>query len=486
MRLLLSLLISLLILSPSNSEEATSGNLLPNAGTGQTNYQNSSGSIDGVNSATGWNLNGAQHLGNELEIEGTGTISANGSLVGIETTKATDGASFTTTTDSLDGGVRLNSTTEVQNCEWSGSAYACGQATNGRDSYSTTVTILDENNSALSTVTQNRNTDAGYYGNTFTYTDTVIYNDVGARNWNWEFSGLDGNSPNSTSLVGPNLLGAELTATLLDIQYSALPTTTQNELQSFEEEIFNEFKELKQVTEFLEFEEEFKFEEKFTMEEPKFIYEKPKFKEPKTFEIYESPQLKEEASKEQFQEIGSFIKEEETGSSQEQSPGFVEEGPQEPKSAEQEPSSIQAEQKSNEEVNTEKETQTQKEQTKEVVTDNKDNVSSDKRSVSLIKSMEKIDTQVKDISKNLQLKNLVKLKIMSNNDVLQEYANTQFYKPKDIYKDQIDIRDNRILYADSTLVSYTQNDPIFTKEKELFNIRLQKEKLLQEIKVLKK
>ena len=144
MRLLLSLLISLLILSPSNSEEATSGNLLPNAGTGQTNYQNSSGSIDGVNSATGWTLNGAQHLGNEIEIQGTGTISANGSLVGIETTKATDGASFTTTTDSLDGGVRLNSTTEVQNCEWSGSAYACGQHTAGRDSYSTTVKILDD------------------------------------------------------------------------------------------------------------------------------------------------------------------------------------------------------------------------------------------------------------------------------------------------------------------------------------------------------
>ena len=159
--------------------------------------------------------------------------------------------------------------------------------------------------------------------------------------------------------------------------------------------------------------------------------------------------------------------------------------PQEPQSVEQEPSSLQAEQKSNEESDTETETSTEEEQTTEVATDSKSNVSSEKRSVSLVKSMEKIDTQVKDIGKNLQLKNLVKLRIMSNNDVLQEYANTQFYKPKDIYKDQVDIRDNRILYADSTLVSYTQNDPIFTKEKELFNIRLQKEKLLQEIKVLK-
>ena len=159
--------------------------------------------------------------------------------------------------------------------------------------------------------------------------------------------------------------------------------------------------------------------------------------------------------------------------------------PQEPQSVEQEQSSLQAEQKLNEEQDTETETSTEEEQKTEVATDSKDNVSGEKKSVSLEKSMEKIDTQVKDIGKNLQLKNLVKLKIMNNNDVLQQYANIQFYKPKDIYKDQADIRDNRILYANSTLISYTQNDPIFTKEQELFNIKVQKEKLLEEIEVLK-
>ena len=55
----------------------------------------------------------------------------------------------TTTEDSLDGGVTLTSKTEVQNCEWIGSAYQCGQATSGQDSYSTTVTILDENDKNL-------------------------------------------------------------------------------------------------------------------------------------------------------------------------------------------------------------------------------------------------------------------------------------------------------------------------------------------------
>jgi len=98
--------------------------------------------------------------------------------------------------------------------------------------------------------------------------------------------------------------------------------------------------------------------------------------------------------------------------------------------------------------------------------------------------MDKIDAQVKDIGKNLQLKNLVTLKIMSNNDVLQQYANTAFYKPKKIYENQLNIADNRVLYPDSTLISYTQNDPIFTKEKEIYNIRLQKQKLINEIKAL--
>ena len=36
----------------------------------------------------------------------------------------------------------------AQECQWVGSAYQCGQATSGQDSYST-VTILDENDKNL-------------------------------------------------------------------------------------------------------------------------------------------------------------------------------------------------------------------------------------------------------------------------------------------------------------------------------------------------
>jgi len=159
--------------------------------------------------------------------------------------------------------------------------------------------------------------------------------------------------------------------------------------------------------------------------------------------------------------------------------------PQEPQTAEEEPSSLQAEQSSNEEEGTETETSTEKEQTTEAATDSKSNVSGEKKSISLAKSMEKIDAEVKDIGKNLKLKNLVKIKLMSDNSALESYANIEFYKPKNIYLDQIDIRDNRVLYANASLVSYQQKDPLFQAQKTLFEIRQEKQKLIREIEVLK-
>jgi hypothetical protein len=316
-------------------------------------------------------------------------------------------------------------------------------------------------------------------GGYVSYSDTMIIGANSVDNYNldlrYDFT--------DTSLRTNNHYGVDLKEPVLSVTYTENPvileTSIVENLSTFDNFLLEDIRTL-------DLKEDFKVEEKFKMEEPKFTYEEPTFKAPEKFETYESPQLKEEASTEVFQETSSFIKEKEKGSPQEQAPRFVEEGPREPQNVEEEPSSLRAEQKSNEEASTKTETQTEKEQTTEAVTYNKGNVSGEKRSVSLVKSMEKIDAQVKDIGKNLQLKNLVKLKIMSNNDVLQLYANIQFYKPKDIYKDQADIRDNRILYANSTLISYTQNDPIFTKEQELFNIKVQKEKLLEEIEILKK
>ena len=497
LKLTLSLLILLSITLKSNSEEATSGNLLPNAGTGQTNLQNSSGSVDGFNSTSNWTMSGTTYYPNEIEATGTGTVSANGSLSNI-TTEKQNGGQFTTTADSLDGGVRLNSTTEIQNCEWIGSAHQCGQATSGRDSYSTTVNILDANNNTLSTVTQNRNNDAGYYGNSFTYTDTVIYTGTGSRNWNWNWTGVDGNNVNATGAVGPNLLGAELTATLLDIDYTVLPLAIQSELVSFDDEISKEFKELEQS---------FKFEEQFIIKEPTFNYEEPKletFKEPvkmetKAFE--EAPPLPKMNPKEKLSSPGpTFTKKEESaGPPSQASNAPVQSVQKEEKEETFAPGNgststpqkeTQEEQISEFDDNEKNDTPTKTTESSPSPdsTDKTDNASSDIKGsskISLAKTMEKIDTQVKDIGKNLRLKNLVKIKLMSDNSALESYANIQFYKPKNIYLDQATIRDNRILYNNVTLVSYQQKDPVFQQKKKVFEIRQKKEKLIKELEVLK-
>ena len=463
------LLLSLLLINQSNAEEATSGNLLPNAGVGTTNLQNQSGSIDGINGSTGWTTSGISVFNRELEANGTGTVSSNGSLVGI-TTEKQNGGQFTTTADSLDGGVRLNSTPEVQNCEWIGSAHQCGRATQGRDSYSTTVNILDANNNSLSTVTQIRNNDAGYYGNTYTYTDTVIHNGTGARNWSWSWTGIDGYKPDSQSAVAPNLLGAELTATLLDIDYSPLPPAIQTELISFNTEISQEFREFEQI---LKFEKEIKFEQPLTLQEfkevPKFEINKkeaplPLEKAPMQTMLIENktPQPKEIKEKKELGGQGITSKQEMT-EEQESNPQEVfdesKDKDQEQKTAKQK---IGAPDKSDTASN-----------------DSKNNID-----ISLNKAMAKIDAKIKDIDKNLKFKNFVKIKAMTSNNLLEQYK-IPFYKSKRIYEDQINIRDNRTLYSTKTLLSYTQNDPIFAKEKQINKIRLEKQRLINEIQVLK-
>ena len=108
----------------------------------------------------------------------------------------------------------------------------------------------------------------------------------------------------------------------------------------------------------------------------------------------------------------------------------------------------------------------------------------DSVNVSLNKTMAKIDDKIKDIDKNLQMKNFVKVKAMMSQNILLNY-NVPFYKDNRIYENQPNITDTRILYANSSLVSYTQNDPILQKETQIQKIRQQKEKLLREIEVLK-
>ena len=93
------------------------------------------------------------------------------------------------------------------------------------------------------------NTDAGYFNNTYTYTDTVTHTGEGARKWEWEWTGIDGNNSNTTSPNGPNLLGAELKATLLDIFYSPIPPAIKTEMNEVFEDIGEEFEEIEKIVE---------------------------------------------------------------------------------------------------------------------------------------------------------------------------------------------------------------------------------------------
>jgi len=104
----------------------------------------------------------------------------------------------------------------------------------------------------------------------------------------------------------------------------------------------------------------------------------------------------------------------------------------------------------------------------------------------LVKIMDKIDKDIKDISKNLQIKNIIKLDAMASDQAsLSVYENVEFYKPETIYLNQLNIFDNRQLYPDTSLTSYIKEDPVFIKEQQLKNLDNIKQQLLYELEILK-
>ncbi len=104
----------------------------------------------------------------------------------------------------------------------------------------------------------------------------------------------------------------------------------------------------------------------------------------------------------------------------------------------------------------------------------------------LVKIMDKIDKDIKDISKNLQIKNIIKLDAMASDQAsLAIYENVEFYKPKTLYLNQLNIFDNRQIYPDTSLASYIKEDPVFIKEQQLKNLDNIKQQLLYELEILK-
>ena len=227
------------------NDTATSTNILPNAGTTSSNMDNHN--LDGVNSGTGNLSNNSTHNGftitcgttidgycgkafsGELESSRDMKVSASDTLVGVTGTES--GTTYTATQNKLDGGIILNSYFSVQNCEDGSSSFSCGASSGADDSYVLHLKIKDADGNTLADMTTTRLNDAGYYGNSAKFEDSLTWNGTGGASYEWYWQGFDG-SQSSSALRGPNLLGAEL---LLDFPIDDHEALTTQEISNINE-----------------------------------------------------------------------------------------------------------------------------------------------------------------------------------------------------------------------------------------------------------
>jgi len=533
-------LIGSCIIHKVKAEDVVTGNILPNAGNSVSSYNSgttpvisdntsdttmsNNTTLDGFaitcDTANGQNggcgafftYDKAVEAAHDLKITSTAT------LVGINGTGQTSNDTIASTADKLDNGITLDSTIDMQNCEWSGSAFRCGDSTGAVDSYTVKVRILDSSDEELATVTQTRTTDAGYYANSETFTDQLIYTGTGASKYEWSWKGVDGSGSTSShaNQRGPNLLGAKLLMTFDSEDYVTISTESQTALTSVAT-VFTELEETfseeisaittgELVTFSMEIEEETSFEETFSFEEESFeeeVFEETAMEE----EVFEEEIIEEEASfeestmeppQEEVMEETEMTGEEEVMEEEETEMASEEEEVMEEEETEMTSEEEGVEEESTEmvEETNEEEEATEEESTSETATTS--TVSSEKNSKQkkvqskktltekLDRLMAKVDEEVKDSAKNLALKNIIKLKaIASEQASLDLYKNTVFYRPKDIYLEQLNIFDNRQIYDTINLASYIKKDKVAIRANALHEINLKKQKLLIELEQLK-
>jgi len=211
-------------------------------------------------------------------------------------------------------------------------------------------------------------------------------------------------------------------------------------------------------------EEEFSSEETFTTEtfEEEMIEEEPMMEE----EMTEEPT--EMAEEEVIEEESTEVAEEEAV--EEESTEMVEaedEETFEEEEAQEEESTSEAATTST--VQAKKLAKQKKIQQKKAIAKNLDRI------------MDKVDKDIKDIAKNLAIKNIIKMAAMTSEQAsLDMYKNAVFYRPKDIYLDQLNIFDPRQIYPNTSLASYIQNDKIEIKARKLNEIKIKKQRLLYE------
>jgi hypothetical protein len=516
----------------AENDTATSTNILPNAGTTSSSRDNFD--LDGVNSGTGALTNNSTHNGftitcptqvnnacgtafnGELETSYQMKVGAGGTLIDIDGVESS--TTYTTTQRKLDGGIQLNSSFSIQNCEDGNSSFSCGSSSGAEDTYKLHIKIKDAQGNTLAQMTTTRLEDAGYNANSKKFTDNLVWNGTGGASYEWYWEGYDGSLNTSTSNLGPNLLGAEL---LLDFPIddhepltaqeirdinAALNTTelTENEIydiiSGLESKIEEEFRlagKLEEGTRLevsiekgITFEIASKETGAIVMESPmvaQIMEEIPveTLKEEMVTMIQEEGKTFMEALEEAPKEEGPVktVKEEVTNEpkqkqkiTQQPKETITKEEPEKNASTE----TVKGEKKPSSEgsvKSTRAEATDNKKQ--KAVQEGKDKVAN------IAKVMKKIDQNIKDKSKNLQIKNLIKMDAMTSDQVSLSVYNVPFYKPKDIYLDQLNIIDNRLIYANVSLANYVDNDKININKRKLNEIRTKKNLILLELERLK-
>ena len=468
----------------TSAEEITTNNLITNGNfeTGNANGWTTTGNVSVIGDCC--ELNGVSS-NYDLEFGDSGSINQDFNL-----------SSDTITQDMLDNGITLDSSIDAQNGECG--VAGCWGGSGNADTFTNVLIIKDSDGNTLASNTTIRTDVTGIDGAIFT--DRLIYNGTGSNVGNINISGSDANAP--ANLGGPNIDNVSVTMTY---DTSVLSSEITNEINEIFEEMFEElsfekieqftfeileepeleFKSMVMMVEEMEFEEEF-FEEEIVME----IKEEAMGKEPMTTSMFAN-MPEEEIIEETNELISSFLPpppEEEPTMEEE----IVEEEPtMEEEAVEEEPTKMveATNEEKEEEVKEEKPTsETPRKSAVQAKKLAKQKKIQQKKAIvkNLARIMDKVDKDVKDISKNLAVKNIIKMEAMTSEQAsLNAYANTAFYKPKDIYLEQLPIFDNRLIYADKSLATYIQNDKIEIKAKKLGEINLKKQQLLYELEMLK-
>ena len=454
MQYIVSIVLLMMSILTISAEEITTNNLITNGNfeTGNANGWTTNGDVQVLNDCC--TLNGVTS-NYDLEFGDSGSIEQQFNLTTDTITQAM-----------LDNGITLNSTVEVQNGECG--VAGCWGGSGNADTFTITLKIKDSDGNILATSTKIRTDVTNINGANFT--DSLTYNGQDSNLGNLNIAGTDANAPS-------NLGGANVDNIVVTMTYDN--EVISNELIAEIENVFEELQE--EIFKKVEIKQEFKFEEEFKIVQAPPMEEEIEIKE--FIEMITMPEKEPEIIEEMPQAVEEIIEEkpEEEMITEEIIKEAKEEMPEE--IIEEEPEQI-AEETKEEEVIEEAPKEAKEEAPKKEV---KTKVASKKtKKPKIDKIMAKVDAQIKDSAKNLTIKNIIKLDAMQSDQAsLTAYNNVEFYKPKDIYLKQIEIFDNRSIYADVDLVKYTANDIMEVKIKKLNEIKSKKRLLLLELQELK-